>query len=95
MIRKQNLKYWIWPLQTTITPSISTGPTLGLSFVYRDGMYNLDREYYVYDTSHFLADIGGYLGLLLGHSLLSIYSMSTKWILGLGNTIKNLVMPNK
>ena len=73
----------------------TNSPTLSLNFKYRNGMYNIDREYYVYDTSHFLADIGGYLGLLLGHSLLSIYSMSTNWILGLGNTIKNWVMPNK
>ena len=78
-----------------MTPSVSTGPTMGLVFHYRDGMYNIDREYYVYDTSNFLADIGGYLGLLLGHSILSIYSISVKWILGFYNTLKNLVSSSK
>ena len=66
---------------------------LNLEFMYRDGMYTIEKEYYVYGVEDFLADIGGDLGLLLGHSLLSIYSMSTNWISGLFNNIKNRICP--
>ena len=40
---------------------------------YEDGSYKLTEEYEDYDMSSFIADVGGYLGLLLGHSVLSIY----------------------
>ena len=40
---------------------------------FRDGQYNLHEEYYVYDEESLTADIGGFLGLLLGHSILSVY----------------------
>ena len=40
---------------------------------YEDGSYTLTEEYEDYDSSSFIADVGGYLGLLLGHSVLSIY----------------------
>ncbi len=29
-----------------------------------------------YDSNDFIADVGGYLGLLLGHSMLAIYDMA-------------------
>ena len=48
-------------------------------------MYFLDRlreEYYVYDMSSFIADVGGYLGLLLGHSVFSIVSQLGKMYAG-------------
>ena len=32
----------------------------------------MTEEYRLYDTESFIADIGGYLGLLLGASLLSV-----------------------
>ena len=51
-----------------------------LRLQFRDGTYNLNEEYLVYDYNNFIADIGGYLGLLLGHSILSVYSMSADWI---------------
>ena len=67
------------------TPDIRTWPapdyrTITLVFTYEDGSYNLHEEYIVYDTSNFIADVGGYLGLLMGHSLLSIYYLSTDWM---------------
>ena len=55
-------------------------PIITLVFEYRDGMYNHNEEYLVYDYNNFIADIGGYLGLLLGHSVFSVYSMSADWI---------------
>ena len=32
-----------------------------------------EEQYYVHDFYSFFADIGGYIGLLLGSSLLSLY----------------------
>ena len=75
------------------TTSDSTNPDIHLTFQYRDGMYNLNEEYLVYDYNNFIADIGGYLGLLLGHSILSIYSMSADWITKPIRTIKKWLYP--
>ena len=60
---------------------------------YRDGTYNLNEEYLVYDFNNFIADIGGYLGLLLGHSILSVYTMSADWITKPLRNIQNWLYP--
>ena len=75
------------------TTSDSTNPNIYLTFHYRDGLYNLNEEYLVYDFNNFIADIGGYLGLLLGHSILSIYSTSADWITKPFRTIRKLLFP--
>ena len=31
-------------------------------------------QYVVYDHDSFIADVGGFLGLLLGHSIFSVYA---------------------
>ena len=46
-----------------------------LSFVYPRGEYDLIEEYYIYNWGSFIADVGGYLGLLLGYSVLSMYQI--------------------
>ena len=46
-----------------------------LRFVYPQGEYDLVEEYYIYNWGSFIADVGGYLGLLLGSSVLSMYHM--------------------
>ena len=43
------------------------------NFFYASGRYVEKTYYYVYDWVHLLADVGGYMGLLLGFSLLSMY----------------------
>ncbi len=37
------------------------------------GSYYLREEYVLYGSDSLIADVGGYLGLLLGHSLLSLF----------------------
>ena len=54
-------------------------PILNMVFLFKDGTYQLQEEYVIYDMNDFIADVGGYLGLLLGHSVLSIYFMSVEW----------------
>ena len=55
-------------------------PTISLKFLYHDGTFIKREEYLVYDTSNFIADVGGYLGLLVGQSILGIYYMSADWV---------------
>ena len=54
-------------------PASSSGQTVQVLLQYEDGSYYLTEEYEDYDLSSFIADVGGYLGLLLGHSVLSYY----------------------
>ena len=39
-----------------------------------------EEQYYVYDFDSFFADVGGYMGLLLGSSVLSMYDVVGSWI---------------
>ena len=43
------------------------------------------KEYFIYDINSFIADFGGYLGLLLGASVITLY----EWIVG---TVQTLVL---
>ena len=38
-----------------------------------DTSYVLEQEYIIYDVNSFIADVGGYMGLLLGCSILSLF----------------------
>ena len=35
--------------------------------------YQVTQQYFVYDFDSFIADVGGFMGLLLGFSILSLY----------------------
>lgn len=48
--------------------------------VITSGSYKVKEQYVVYDRSSFISDIGGYLGLLLGQSILTCYDILLKWI---------------
>ena len=39
-----------------------------------DRSYEERKQYIIYDSDSFVADVGGYLGLLLGYSILSLYN---------------------
>ena len=43
-------------------------------------MYDERKQYLIYDMTHFTADFGGYLGLLLGGSLPSLYDKLKRWL---------------
>ena len=43
-------------------------------FKIMDRSYEEKEQYIIYDTSSFFADVGGYMGLLLGCSLASLYN---------------------
>ena len=39
-----------------------------------DRSYEERKQYIIYDNNSFIADVGGYMGLLLGYSILSLYN---------------------
>ena len=43
-----------------------------MRFIIRSGQYEVRDQYRIYDEGSFVADVGGYLGLLLGHSIFSM-----------------------
>jgi hypothetical protein len=45
-----------------------------IKLYFTSGRYNEKKQYLIYDSNSLIADIGGYLGLLLGSSLLSMYN---------------------
>ena len=47
---------------------------LTLQFKIMDMTYEAREQYVIYDINSFIADVGGYMGLLLGFSLSSIYA---------------------
>ena len=49
-------------------------PDLHITFTITDGSYEEKEQYLLYGLDSFIADIGGYLGLLLGWSLFSLYN---------------------
>ena len=55
-------------------------PVFSLEFQFESEMYQSSEEHILYDTDSFIADAGGYLGLLLGHSMLSIYRSVAEWL---------------
>ena len=42
-------------------------------FLYLNSRYTEEVFYYTYDFESLVADFGGYMGLLLGHSVLTLY----------------------
>ena len=52
---------------------IGTHCAVQLDFMMLDSSYKEEEQYIIYDVSSFIADVGGYMGLLLGSSLLSLY----------------------
>ena len=51
-----------------------TEQELILEVVITERSYEEREQYIIYDTSSFIADVGGYMGLMLGVSIMSIYN---------------------
>ncbi len=55
-----------------------TTKTLKVYMFFKTGRHFVRREFILYTWDSLVADIGGYLGLLLGHSLLSLFHSVTR-----------------
>ena len=64
-------------MQRTDTLSGRSQYRIRLEWQYMNTDLIVRKEYFTYDINSLIADIGGYLGLLLGYSILSIY----EWII--------------
>ena len=64
-----------WKLETDILTYEGNENELTLGFGIPHGRYFVKHQYYLHDWNTFIADAGGYLGLLLGHSALGIIYM--------------------
>ena len=62
----------------------SAGCEYHVKFKIMDRSYEEEEQYIIYDTDSFFADLGGFMGLLLGTSLISIYK-------GLEDLLKKLL----
>ena len=49
--------------------------------------HEVREQYRIYDANSFIADFGGFLGLLLGHSLFGMYCLGEDWIFARINKI--------
>ena len=59
----------------TLTEHNSTEPSdMHIKFSFMDGSYEVKEEYLLYDYDSFIADVGGFMGLLLGCSIFSLYT---------------------
>ena len=66
--------------ETQYIRSFISKDSIELEWEYMNSDYIVRQEYLTYDINSLIADVGGYLGLLLGHSLLSIYQWLMEWI---------------
>lgn len=48
--------------------------SINVGFKHVGNMVTLRSEIYAYDESNLIGDVGGFLGLFLGYSMLSIYT---------------------
>ena len=53
------------------------------------------HQYLIYDLNDFFADVGGYLGLLLGSSFFGIYEIATSWSYRIGKLLHDRVIKNQ
>ena len=62
-----------------ISPKYGPG-SLRLAFVLNKGHFLKNEQYTIYDGTSFIADVGGFLGLLLGYSLFSLVQVLSKYL---------------
>ena len=61
-------------IESEVTTKNRKDGDLHLAFRIMDGSYEEREQYIIYDLDSFIADVGGFMGLLLGCSILSLYS---------------------
>ena len=52
---------------------------LKLYMYFINGQYDEREQYVIYDLNSFIADVGGYMGLLLGMSLQGMFETVEEW----------------
>ena len=63
-----------YKIDGTMSESLKPPHNIKLDFEIMEGSYQEMEQYILYDFDSFIADAGGFMGLLLGFSFLSIYN---------------------
>ena len=58
---------------SVINGTLSEKPTMQISLFFSHPTITVEEEVYLYDGQSFFGEVGGYMGLLLGASILSMY----------------------
>ena len=56
---------------------------LKLYLYFKNGQYDERKQYIIYDYNSFIADVGGYMGLLLGMSMQGMFEIVEDWLVRL------------
>ena len=67
------MEYKLWEKSPIGSKTKYPPQLVKLSFIISSGEYEKKEHYFIYDGNTLIADIGGYLGLLLGFSIYSIF----------------------
>ena len=59
---------------------------LKLYMYFINGQYDEREQYVIYDYNSFIADVGGYMGLLLGMSMQGMFETVEEWFVRFGKS---------
>ena len=67
-----------WTISKIFADKVETqnDSRIAMYMFYANGRYQMGRQYYTYDFNSYMSDFGGYLGLLLGYSIGSLFDMA-------------------
>ena len=88
--RCRRKEYGLEKLSEHEVPSAGFGGKTILTFLMLGTNYYERKQFLIYDLTNFIADFGGYLGLLLGCSLLTFYDLGKAWISRLCQWMKHI-----
>ena len=71
---KDEYAMWVDPAEKVVNDHHSGKCEYHVRFQITQTSFKEEEQYVIYDTDSFFADIGGYMGLLLGCSLISLYN---------------------
>ena len=74
--------------------NVLTEKTMTVTLEYASNRFLTREQYYTYDYPDLIADFGGFLGLLLGHSILSLYDNVLYLFSGLESSYRHRVCGN-
>ena len=91
-----NCKSWQWKrILINDLSSIYVNKTYVRFFLPSVPKVTVQEEIRIYDLNNFIADVGGYLGLMLGMSILSFFDQLICLLKMLKDTISNILIKNK
>ena len=71
-----NCGYQMYQTKTNFEGDIGSKDMFSVGFTISRQELIVEQEVYTYDANNFIADVGGFLGLLLGMGLLNVYEMA-------------------